>query len=188
MILPYLRERFPIRVFGPLALVLAAAALGRDVGLPELALAAVGALLLLAQFRLWDDMADRRKDAVSRPHRVLVKAASPGLIAGLGMSLLILNTAFATQRGTPFLSLSLLGLLHVALGGYYLFRRGRTLLGDQLLLAKYPVFVLILSGERMLDAPVAVGTAALVVYAGVSVYEAWHDPVSPLALLFGGHS
>jgi hypothetical protein len=186
MIAEYLRERLRLEFFGPLALVLAAAALGPRLDAWSLAVQALGALFLLAQFRIWDDVADRRKDAVTHPQRVLVRAGSAAPVLGLGMALLALNVGLASQRDATFLSLSLLALLHVALGTYYLLRARRTLLSDQLLLAKYPAFVCVLAGERLLDSPLAVFTAAAIVYAGASAYEAWHDRVSPLALLLGG--
>ena len=69
-----------------------------------------------------------------------------------------------------------------------MFRDGRTVVGDQLLLSKYPAFVLILAGERLLSSPLAVLLCAAAVYAAASAYEAWHDPVSPLAHLIGGRS
>jgi hypothetical protein len=188
MIAGYLGERFRLTFFGPLALVLAAAALGPRLDVRGLALQSLGALFLLAQFRIWDDLADRQKDAVTHPQRVLVRSTSPAPVIGLGMGLLAVNVALASQRDVTWLSLSLLALLHVALGTYYLLREGRTLLSDQLLLAKYPVFVCVLAGERLIAAPFAVVAAAAVIYAGASAYEAWHDPVSPLGLLFGGRS
>jgi hypothetical protein len=186
MIVPYLRERFRLSFFGPLAVGLAAAALGPRLDVQGLVLQTLGALFLLAQFRIWDDLADRRKDAVAHPSRVLVRAESPTPLLGFGMALLALNVGLASQRDATLVSISLLALLHVALGAYYLLREGRTLLSDQLLLAKYPAFVCVLAGEGLLEAPLAVGAAAAVIYAGASAYEAWHDPVSPLGLLFGG--
>lgn len=188
MIAAYLRERFRLTFFGPLALVLAAAALGPRLDVRGLALQTLGALLLLAQFRIWDDVADRRKDAITYPQRVLVRSATPGPVLGLGMALLAVNVALALQRDATLVSLSLLALLHVAIGAYYLLRERRTLLSDQLLLGKYPAFVCVLAGERLMEAPFAVTAAAAIVYAGASAYEAWHDPVSPLGLLFGGRS
>jgi hypothetical protein len=188
MIAGYLRERFRLTFFGPLALVLAASALGPRLDVRGLALQTLGALFLLAQFRIWDDYIDRRKDAVTHPSRVLVRAGSPAPLLGFGMALLASNIGLAVQRDATLVSLSLLALLHATLGAYYLLRERRTLLSDQLLLAKYPAFVCLLAGERLLDAPFAVLAAAAVIYAGASAYEAWHDPVSPLGLLFGGRS
>ena len=188
MILAYLRERFRLGFFTVVALAIAAAAQGFGVEGGRFALAVAGALFLLAQFRIWDDIADRRKDATAHAGRVLVKAKSPAPLIGFGMGLLAVNVGLATQRDATFLSLVLLALLHAALGGYYLFRRGRTIAGDQLVLAKYPVFVCILAGERLVSDPVPVCLAAAVIYAAASAYEAWHDPVSPLALYLGDRS
>ena len=61
--------------------------------------------------------------------------------------------ASALQRDAAFVSTLCFVLIHAALGGYYLCRRGRTVFGDQLLLVKYPAFVCILAGERLLDSP-----------------------------------
>ena len=188
MILAYLRERFPASFFGPLALVLAAGAIGTSAGLLELLAATVGAAFLLAQFRIWDDLADRRRDLIAHPHRVLVTAKDHSPLLGLGMGLLAVNVALATQREATFVSVFVLAALHVALGGHYLLREDRTILGDQLLLAKYPAFVFILAGDRLLASPVSVTLAAAAVYAAASAYDAWHDPVSPLAQLLGGRS
>ena len=188
MIPAYLRERFRLTVFGPLALMLAIAALGRRLDPWSLAMQTLSALCLLAQFRIWDDLADRRRDALSHPQRVLVRAISPAPVVGLAIVLLALNIAIAARRDDTFVSLSFLTLLHAVLGAYYLLRQGRTIVGDQLLLLKYPAFVCVLAGERLLQAPMPIAAAAAVVYAAASAYEAWHDPVSPLALLFGGRS
>lgn len=188
MILAYLRERFRLSLFGPLALALAASALGRPASVWAFSLASLGGLLLLAQFRIWDDFADRPTDAISHPERVLVRAASRAPLLGLGMGLLAINVGMASGRDATLLSILLLAALHTVLGGYYLLRRGRTVLGDQLLLAKYPAFVCILAGERLLVSPVPVALAAALVYGAASAYEAWHDPISPLAQFLGGRS
>ena len=186
MILAYLRERIPLSFFGPLALVLAACALAWPPHPVELAVTALGALFLLAQFRVWDDLADRRVDAVAHPDRVLARAESHRSLAGLAFALMVINATVATQRG--FSSVALLVALHAALGGYYLLRQHRTVFSDQLLLGKYPAFVLILAGERLMTAPLPLGLTAAAVYVAASAYEAWHDPLSPLAHLIGGRS
>ena len=188
MIAAYLRELFRVRFFGPVGLVIAAGALGGRADAGAFTLRFAGAMLLLAQFRIWDDTADRSQDALAHPERVLVRTPNPTPVAALGMLLFAINVALTLQRDATLRSLSLLVLLHAALGVHYLRRRGRTLLGDQMLLAKYPAFVCILAGPRLVDAPFAVTIAALLVHAGACAYEAWHDPVSPLGVLFGGRT
>ena len=188
MIHAYLRERFLLWFFGPLALLLAAGARGVPNDAAELALTATAGLLLLAQFRIWDDIADRHADAVAHPLRVLVRAGNLAPLRVLGAGLFVINVWIAIQRDATATSFWLLAALHVALGAFYTLRRGRTVLGDQLLLAKYPVFIGALAGERLIDSPGQVALAAAFAYATASVYEAWHDPVSPLAQFIGGRS
>jgi len=188
MILAYLRQRFRLAFFGPLAFVLAATALGYRTSLMELAAATIGGLMLLAQFRIWDDIADRSHDAIAHPDRLLVTATNLTPLVALGMGLLAINVFVALQRDAALISTLCLALLHAALGGYYLCRRGRTVLGDQLLLVKYSAFVCILAGERLLASPLPVILGAAIVYAAASAYEAWHDPISPLAQYLGGRS
>lgn len=185
MITAYISERFRAAFFGPVAILLAIAALGGRFEPWAGAIEIAGALFLLAQFRVWDDLADRGNDAVAHPERVLGRAPGPTPILALGLTLLAINFALALQRDPAWVSVTLLALLHAVLGVHYLLRRGRTLLGDQLLLAKYPAFVCVLAGPRLAEAPVAIAVAAAAIYAGASAYEAWHDPVSPLRLLLG---
>ena len=188
MIVAYLRERFPLSFFAPLAMILALCATGGSADWLVLGVTAINALCLLAQFRIWDDVADRHADSITHPHRVLVTATGRNSVLVLGIALLAVNVAIAAQRDTALLPLVGLAILHAALGCHYLFRDGRTILGDQLLLSKYPAFVLILAGERLLSSPLAVVLSAAAVYVAASAYEAWHDPVSPLAHLLGGRS
>lgn len=186
MILAYQQERFPLTFFGPLALILAICAVGRASGV-ALATATLGAGLLLAQFRIWDDIADRRADTVLHPDRVLVRATDITPLVALGVAVMAGNLA-VTQRYTTSASLVTLAALHLVLGSYYFLRHGRTVWGDQLLLSKYPAFVAVLAGDRLLTSPLPVALTAALVYAAASAYEAWHDPVSPLAQLIGGRS
>jgi 4-hydroxybenzoate polyprenyltransferase len=143
---------------------------------------------LLAEFRLWDDLADRETDAASHPNRVLVRAASILPFVAVTIALAVLNLVMAMPSGGIPISLVTLITVHFALGFWYARRRPRTLAGDQLLLAKYPAFVVIVAGSRALDATLVVAVAALLIYTAASIFEAWHDPASPGAALLGGRS
>jgi hypothetical protein len=84
MLLAYRRERLPVRLIAPLSagLALASAPAARAfTGLTLLQDAGLMALML-AQFRLWDDLADRARDADAHPDRVLVRAAIAQLRSG----------------------------------------------------------------------------------------------------------
>jgi hypothetical protein len=188
MIFAYFRERFRPTIFAPLAAGIALAASAGSLEAERLTADACFALVLLAEFRLMDDLADRRADAVAHPGRVLVNERSvrPFFVvcALLGATNLVLCTAIA---GTG-VSLAVLLVLHAALGMWYAVRSRRTVAGDQLLLAKYPAFIVIVAGARVASAPVAISVGALAVYVMVSLYEAWHDPASPVAAVLGGRS
>jgi 4-hydroxybenzoate polyprenyltransferase len=93
LLLAYARERVRLEVFAPAIALLSFAALwvaGADN--PNLTVAG-GALalmtLLILQFRLWDDLADRDRDRAAHPHRVLV-AHDPAPFRGL---LIVLGAA-----------------------------------------------------------------------------------------------
>ena len=78
--------------------VIAGAASGGALSGARLGLDAAFALLLLAQFRSWDDLADRGRDALCHPERVLVRAASIAPIVAFSGALAILNICLAVRR------------------------------------------------------------------------------------------
>ena len=189
MVLAYLRERFPLTLYVPLALALAASWLPPLGGSTALG-GSLFALLLLLQFRMWDDLADRHRDAVTHPERVLVRASDVTQIIALCCALAVLNVCLAVWRDASGIAVAVLAGLDALFAAWYLARpAGRTVLGDQLLLAKYPAMVAIVGGSRLATSPVPVLAAAAVIYLGACVYEAWHDRSSPLAryLSIGGH-
>ena len=185
MVGAYLAERFSPRVFLPMAVVIAGAASGGALSGMRLGLDASFALLLLAQFRSWDDLADRGRDAVSHPERVLVRAMSTTPIVAFSGALAILNICLAIQRDASGIAVAVLVALIGALGAWYSLRTGRTAAGDHLVLSKYPAMVIVVAGARVLNAPVQILCAALALHLAVCLYEVWHDPASPLSI--GGH-
>jgi 4-hydroxybenzoate polyprenyltransferase len=174
----YLRTRLPASRFGPLGLGLVLAGLaggpapGPGTLLWQLALAAS----LLLQFRVWDDLADRERDRRRHPRRVLVTArrlgpfhALHGAAAGAGVLLLAAGP-------DPGRRLAVYGLLALALALWYGPGRRRwtqPVLGYHVVLAKYPVFVYLLSGESARPLPRLL--AMLSLYLGLCVYEILHD-------------
>lgn len=188
MIAAWVRERFPVRVFAAVAAAIGIAAAGTDFRVARLMTMSATALLLLLQFRLWDDVADRRTDRVRHPDRVTARALSVAPLAWLCVALAAANTALAAQSEAPRVSLAVLIALHLVIAAWYLLRRARTALGDHILLSKYPAFVCVVSGERLIEAPVLVLGSALLIYIAACLYEAAHDPVSPLAHYVGGRS
>ena len=186
MIAAWLRERFRPAVFLPIAVVIAAAS-SLSVFSPGVLLQdSVLTLFLLLQFRLWDDLADRSADAVTHPHRVLVQTRSTQPFVTLNIALALLNIGLSVRGSESALAVSTLLTLNAALGLMYALRTHRSIGVDQLLLAKYPAFVLIVAGDRAIAAPLTTTIAAAAIYAGASIYEAWHDPMSPVGHVVGG--
>jgi hypothetical protein len=175
-VIRYWAERFPPVLFVPAAVLIALAARAGD--LPGLADVA-RALLLLGQFRLWDDLADRERDRRAHPERLLVRAASAAPFAILCVLLGAINIAIAAYVD-GLMAAALLLLLNAAAVVWYTWRPARrTAGGDLALLTKYPAFVLVLaSGSPALSSHVFL-TAAFV-YGGACAFEIWHDTAGPL--------
>lgn len=174
MIGAWFLERFTLHLFVPLAVVIGLVASGAS----RSVFADAGfALLLLVQFRLWDDLADRSADAIGHPERVLVRAPSvTGAIAFCG-ALAVLNICLAVWRDGSGLAVATLALLDGLLAAWYLSRRS---LSAWLPLVKYPVMLAVVAGGRIAAVPLQMLVAAAVLYAAVCAYEAWHDPNGPL--------
>lgn len=170
MIAAWLRERFTLHLFLPLAVFIGLATSG---GSKPLVVDTGFALLLLMQFRLWDDLADRTADAIAHPERVLVRA--PDVTAAIAFcgALAVLNICLAVWRDGSGLAVALLAVLDGTLGAWYLSPRAASAL---LPLLKYPVMLAIVAGGRIATAPGQLAVAAAVIYAAVCAYEAWHDP------------
>lgn len=183
MLTAYLAERVPLRTFVPVAAALAwASRAARWPGAGDLAAGTALSFLLVLQFRMWDDLADRHVDAVRRPDRVLAGAGSPTPVAAAAVAAGLINLTCAAMPGRgPRAALALLGL-NAAMALLYRLRSTRTAAGDHLLLAKYPAFVVILAHERTLAAsPWRLSLACAAVYLAACLYEAWHDRSAPAA-------
>ena len=175
--LHYWRERFPLHVFIPVAGMLAIAGdPGQQRSLWFAADVAL-ALLLLATTRLWDDLADRERDAVLHPDRVLARVRT---VRGYEVCRAILGATAATfvlLRPEPVIAGLLLGLLYVSLAVFYAVRSHGSAGAEMVLLSKYPAIVVIVAGGA---AATRTLWGALIVYAGACAYEAWHDRKSAL--------
>lgn len=162
LLLAYRRERLPMSRFAVLALFLAgvAGATGLE-RVPMLVLA----WLLVAVFRLRDDLADREVDRERHPERVLVRAASvrPFVIAFvlglLASAALLVGVRELASAGC------LLALAAAFELGYRLALAGR----HRWVLLKYPAFV------ALLDPHASVSLLALV-YLSFAVFERIDDP------------
>ena len=174
----YLVERFRPVVFIPaiaLHLLLAWWAAGAEPTAARLAPAAGLAALLLLQFRLWDDLEDRRRDRATHPERVLV-VASPApfrralVVIGLG------NLAVLAAAPSAVAPAGLV-VLDVAFAAAYRLRAG---VSDHVwrfgvLLLKYPIFVGLIAAATGAPPTFRLALAMTVMYAAASGYEAYHN-------------
>jgi len=188
MVTAYLRERFHLQLFAPLASAIAFGASGGRLDWDTVVADAGFALLLLAQFRLWDDLADRPRDAVDHPDRVLVRAREVTPAIAFCGALAVLNICIAVWRSGT--AVAVLGGLDLAAGAWYLSAGSKdpayvrsspadvrtTPTHVLILLAKYPAFVFIVAGGRIAETPLPILAGAVAVYVVVCAYEAWHDP------------
>jgi small-conductance mechanosensitive channel len=202
LLIAYLAERFPPRLYLPLPMIIATAASGgmfstafssavfstafsTGFSVGRLGVDATFALLLLAQFRAWDDLADRHRDARAHPGRVLVRATSVAPVVAFCIALAALNLTLALRRDASGVAAVVLLALIAVLAIWYAVRTDRTAAGDHLLLSKYPAMVVVVAGARALHAPARILGAALALHLAACAYEVWHDPASPLSV--GGH-
>jgi 4-hydroxybenzoate polyprenyltransferase len=175
----YVRERGRPGILIPAAILIALGAnAGHAIDLARLVGSAALVLLLLAQFRLWDDLADLAIDRSRHPERLLSRAAH---VEGFVVFVLLLataNVAVAAWLSGP-VGVVILLLLNAATAVWYAARSShRTLVGDLIILTKYPVFVFVVAGSTS-PSPAQV-TAAIATYAAACVFDVWHDASSPL--------
>ena len=134
------------------------------------------AVVLLLQFRLWDDLEDRERDRRLHPARVLVRG-DPTPFRRACMLLAAANIALFALAGSGDAVLSLACLDIFFLIAYGPMRRA---LPDrvwrfQVLLLKYPVFVGLLAAAVGTPGWMRLFTAAVSVYLCACAYEALHD-------------
>jgi hypothetical protein len=177
MVTAYLRERFPLRMFGSAAIGIVAAAgwASRVTPTPATLIRATAfSALLLLQFRLWDDLEDRAHDSVAHPERLLVRAPAAPYRRAL-MCLALANVALCGIDVWPAaVEVALLDLVF-----YFAYRRTRRRTPNGvwrfvILLIKYPAFVVVLATFLGAPQPGRLAAAALAAYATACGYEALH--------------
>jgi 4-hydroxybenzoate polyprenyltransferase len=193
----YRAERFPWTLATMVPLLLASSAqAGGARGLTLFGVDLLLAFLLFSQFRVLDDLADRSRDARVHPERVLVGAESVGPIVGAALlvaagtvAVLFLRAPKPAQSTFSLASAAApivvyLGIVMI-LSAFYIRRADRTLLGDHLLLTKYPAFVWIIAKSRAesmtsnSSSTAQLALSMLATYLAACVYEALHDDRSP---------
>ncbi len=163
----YVRERFPAVLYGPLALLIVLA--GMRPSVPR----AILSLVLLFEFRLWDDLADHARDKLRHPDRVLVRAPSLApfralLLGAGGAGFLLIFVLVDLRRALVAVA------VHVAFFLWYARARSPAL-APFVVLAKYPLFAVIVDGGG--GAPTLhCGLGSAFLYVTFVLFEWTHDP------------
>lgn len=178
-IVAYLRERARLRLFAPLAVLLALAGHwmvpASPTSLGALTFASVQALSLVLAFRIWDDLEDRDLDRVRRPTRVMAvtRTTTPFYVLGLALS-----SAVVLSLVTEPSALRRLGSLSIATAVLSIWYGVRPSDGSQrvatehVLSIKYPLFAYAVAPELPSDV-VTLRSAIILgaLYVLICVYE-----------------
>ena len=136
---------------------------------------AVPIVLLVIQFRLWDDLAERAHDAFHHPARVAVRTAHASCFAALAAVLAVVVAVLlaVTRDG---MVLGAYGALLAAAAVFYkksvvaIRHPWRT----YAILLKYPVFVALCAGPA---APLRIAAASVAVFGVLAAFETLDDAV-----------
>ncbi len=181
-VIAYFVERFSPVIFVPAAVGVAAAVRvagsASDASLFSGLVDSALALLLIAQFRLWDDLADREVDRLTHPERVLVRAERIGPYVTVCVVLAVVNLVAIAWRG-GWLGTGVLAALDASFVVWYAGRSSqRTVIGALWGLAKYSVFVIVMTARSPIFSHLL--PAASAIYVAAVAYEILHDRSSPL--------
>ncbi|HET6974207.1 MAG TPA: hypothetical protein VFH96_09300 [Pyrinomonadaceae bacterium] len=181
LILAYWRERYPVSVFVPFAILIAAAGIAAGGSLPtarDVITSCVLAYTLILVFRILDDLADLTNDRRRYPSRVLVQSSDLTPIMVLAFLIAAADVLIILWQPQRALRLIVLAAVSIFLALWYLLRmrfRAGPLVSAHLILIKYPVISLLTctNWERL-----TVNTALPLfgtVYLGICIYEQLHD-------------
>lgn len=179
LIANYVRTRFPAWLVLPLALIVTVPAVvsGAVSSASEFAVVWGMALLLVLEFRLWDDMYDREQDCREDPSRVLCQAESLKPFVVLYGLLRIGNLALVVWRWVVP-AIATLVVLQLLLGRWYAIRsrwRLGSVVNYHLVLLKYPACGYVLAAGFGASAGASLFASLAVVYLGLCIGEVLHD-------------
>lgn len=181
LILAYWRERYPVSIFLPFAILIAAVGIVAGGSLRAVRDAIIGCVLaytLVLIFRVADDLADLSSDRLRHPGRVLVQASSVTPIVVLAAVMTFADVLIMLSQPRPGARLAVFATLSLFLVLWYSLRaflRAGPLAGAHVVLLKYPVISLLTcaSWDR-LTWPTALPSFGAI-YLGLCIYEQVHD-------------
>lgn len=180
----YWRERYPVSIFLPFAILIAAAGTAAQGSLPTVRDGMIGCVVaytLVLVFRIGDDLADLRSDRLRHPTRVLIqasRASSVTPIVVLAFAITVGDILLILFQPRPGARLAVLAATSLCLGLWYLLRsrlRAGPLAGAHIVLVKYPVISLLTcaSWDRLTLHTALPSFGAI--YLGLCIYEQLHD-------------
>ena len=177
----YWRERYPVSIFLPFAILIAAAGTAAQGSLPTVRDAMIGCVIaytLVLVFRIADDLADLHSDRLRHPVRVLVRASSVTPIVVLAFAITVGDIVLILFQPRSGARLAVFAVTSLCLGLWYLLRariRAGPLANAHIVLVKYPVISLLTcaSWDRLTlhTALPSFGT----IYLSLCIYEQLHD-------------
>ncbi len=134
------------------------------------------ALLLLAFFRIWDDLEALSTDSIAHPYRVLVLAPSVAPFVWTAIALAVAAALLMVVTRSGWVLLQFAGLCALLLGWYRGGRRHlRGVAAYHLLLLKYPALVLLVAQRAVAPEMAHMALGSCVIYGLACLYEGWHD-------------
>lgn len=181
LICVYWRERYPVSVFLPFAILIAAAGAAAGGALPTLRSAVIGCVLaytLVLVFRIGDDLADLHTDRLRYPNRVLVQSSSLTPIVVLALAIAAGDILIMLSQTLPGTRIAVFAATSLFLFLWYHVRtrlRAGPLGSAHVVLLKYPVISLLTCANwDHLTLRTALPSAGAL-YLGLCIYEQVHD-------------
>ncbi|HEX2268975.1 MAG TPA: hypothetical protein VHH35_05555, partial [Pyrinomonadaceae bacterium] len=149
MIHAYWRERYPVRIFLPFAILLAVAGIVAGGSFPIVRDALIGCVVaytLVFVFRVADDLVDLRSDRLRHPDRVLVQTTSVTPIVVLAFVIAVGDILLLLTQQRSGIRLAVLAAISLFLLLWYLLRahlRAGPLASAHVILVKYPAISLL---------------------------------------------
>jgi len=171
----YVRERYPFRVFLPVATCLALASFpgGNAPRWFEFAVRLIAGTLLVFQFRLWDDLGDQPYDRVHHPDRVLSGATKIAVFGMVTAAAGVANLALLLLSGRAVMSFLILNAAAIVWYWAVPIAWRRSIGGRHVTLLKYPAFVWMLRGATQPGPALLISLTAI--FLCFSIYELIHD-------------
>lgn len=181
LIYVYWRERYPVSVFVPFAILIAAAGAAAGGSLPTVRGAMIGCVLaytLVLVFRIGDDLADLRSDRLRHPDRVLVQSSSLTPIVVLALVIAAGDVLIMLFQPWPGARIAVFAAASLFLALWYQLRTRLSagpLAGAHVVLLKYPIIsILTCANWDHLTLRTALPPAGAL-YLGLCIYEQVHD-------------